>query len=523
MLKNAQPDEPLSARLAQLSQRLNAARSFAEPRPSSHVPVLGPLINWLRRFAGGLATRWYVSPMMEQQSRFNEQVTAAFDELAQVAVAQERQLRKPKAPPYLASPLQSQNPTAPDNLEALFRLSPEALREWEMADIPEDVGTCGEAPLAATYDENLVIRDPFSWHQQIGWRYMFNLAVLGPALRCRPGDTVLDFAGGSGWVAEFMDRFGFRTVLFDCAEAVLRGGRLRFAADKRLQQYVRMDPVLGDGMQLPFADESFDGIVCMNAFHHMPSFEATLREMARVLKPGCRAVFGEPGEEHARNALAQQMMHEHGIFEKNVPLDLVYVYARRSGFAQMLRYPFVYPEMMELPFPEQGRSAATVQEHLGQVLPGFLTGLSLFVLQKAGERVLDSNASLTELDRHPLRAEITLLQSTPEASAGAVLVDRLRVKNTGDVLWLSAEKPMGGFVRLGLKLSDAVGRVLEKGLERPFLPHDVAPGEEVELDVPIRAPATPGQYVIKYDMVDEFRIWFEACGSRPVERTLVVV
>lgn len=522
-MSREEPIDMLAGRLSQISQRLNATRSFSEPQPSSRIPAFGKVLNMLRRWANWLATRWYAVPLWEQQARFNEQVTAAFDELARIAVEQEMRLRDiegrlgcTEAPPIPPEDISS-------SVEALLRLPPEALREIEMADIPPNADTRAEAPLAATYDPELSIRDPFSWHQPIGWRYMFNLAVLGPALRCRPGDRVLDFAGGSGWVAEFLVRFGYHTVLLDYAEVNLQHSKIRFSADRRLEQYVRMDPVVGDGMHLPFADESFDGIVCMNAFHHMASYEATLREMARVLKPGCRVVFGEPGEAHARAPLTQQMMKEHGIFEKNVPLTLVYVYARRAGFARMWRYPYAYPDAMELPYPEEGKDLQTVLAHYARVLPGFLSGLSLFVLQKEGLRPLDSNACLDEIERHPLRAEITILHAVPEAKAGSVVVDRVRVKNAGDVLWLAEPRPMGGYVRLGIKLTNTEGRVLEKELERPFLPHDVLPGEEVGLEVPIRVPMEPGMYVLKYDMVDEFRTWFEACRSRPAERILTVL
>ncbi|MBL9145767.1 MAG: class I SAM-dependent methyltransferase [Verrucomicrobiaceae bacterium] len=46
---------------------------------------------------------------------------------------------------------------------------------------------------------------------------------------------------------------------------------------------------------LPFADESFDVVTCLNVlYHEMVDDSLALNEMARVLRPGGRLVFNEP-------------------------------------------------------------------------------------------------------------------------------------------------------------------------------------------------------------------------------------
>ena len=520
----------LARRLQDRSARLNASRTLTEPEPSSHIPLLGPFFSWLYRVANRVATRWYVAPQLEQQARFAAEITAAFDNLAALAVEQERQLnlleeqclrltvQRPEGFPTPEDSSPMTNDSGP-----LFGLTEEELLAWETADLPQGLDSHHESNLAATYPEEQVIRDPFSWNQTVGWHYMFNLAVLGPALRCRAGDVVLDFAGASGWVSEFLNRFGFNAVLLDCAGPTLRCSRKRFAADRRLlEQPVWMQPVLGDGMRLPFADETFDGIICMNALHHMPSYQTALREMARVLKPGCRAVFGEPPEKHAHDPHSQQMMLEYRVLEKNMPLDLVHVYATRAGFATMWRYPYVYSEFFEFDFPDAGREESTILKRLWKHLLAPLSVPGLFALQKPGERPLDSNAASFELEGHRLQAQITLLTCTETVPAGSTFLDRVRVKNVGDVIWLSAARPMGGFVRLGLKLCTADGQVLDHDLDRPSLLRDVAPGKGFELEVAVQAPSTPGKYLLKYDLVNEQRFWFEARGSIPAEHPLIV-
>lgn len=50
---------------------------------------------------------------------------------------------------------------------------------------------------------------------------------------------------------------------------------------------------LADATQLPFPDASFDAVWGNAILHHVP-VEQTLRELARVLRPGARLCFAEP-------------------------------------------------------------------------------------------------------------------------------------------------------------------------------------------------------------------------------------
>jgi ubiquinone/menaquinone biosynthesis C-methylase UbiE len=47
-----------------------------------------------------------------------------------------------------------------------------------------------------------------------------------------------------------------------------------------------LDFVQGDAQDLPFADETFDAVINVEASHQYPDFERFLAEVARVLRPG---------------------------------------------------------------------------------------------------------------------------------------------------------------------------------------------------------------------------------------------
>jgi ubiquinone/menaquinone biosynthesis C-methylase UbiE len=46
--------------------------------------------------------------------------------------------------------------------------------------------------------------------------------------------------------------------------------------------------------RLPFADESFERVIMVDALHHVGNYSATLKELWRLVKPGGKIVIEEP-------------------------------------------------------------------------------------------------------------------------------------------------------------------------------------------------------------------------------------
>ena len=107
----------------------------------------------------------------------------------------------------------------------------------------------------------------------------------------RPGDKVLDIAGGTGDLARaFASKVGTQglVVLTDINEAMLRVGR-----DRLLDRGVVVPTLTCDAEHLPFADASFDLVSVAFGLRNMTHKDAALAEMARVLRPGGRLLVLE--------------------------------------------------------------------------------------------------------------------------------------------------------------------------------------------------------------------------------------
>lgn len=101
-------------------------------------------------------------------------------------------------------------------------------------------------------------------------------------LDLKPGERVLDLAAGTAVSTVELTRSGAWVVACDFSQGMLAAGRNR-----------DVPKVAGDAMHLPFADDTFDAVTISYGLRNVHDFEAGLREMARVTKPGGRLAVNE--------------------------------------------------------------------------------------------------------------------------------------------------------------------------------------------------------------------------------------
>ncbi|MCA0175997.1 MAG: bifunctional demethylmenaquinone methyltransferase/2-methoxy-6-polyprenyl-1,4-benzoquinol methylase UbiE [Proteobacteria bacterium] len=132
--------------------------------------------------------------------------------------------------------------------------------------------------VASRYD---VMNDLMSMGLHRLWK-RYTVAVAD----ARPGDQVLDIAGGTGDLARaFARQVGPSgcVVHTDINEAMLRTGR-----DRLLDAGLVLPTVLCDAEALPFESNRFDVVCVAFGLRNMTHKDKALAEMARVLKPGGR-------------------------------------------------------------------------------------------------------------------------------------------------------------------------------------------------------------------------------------------
>jgi demethylmenaquinone methyltransferase / 2-methoxy-6-polyprenyl-1,4-benzoquinol methylase len=127
----------------------------------------------------------------------------------------------------------------------------------------------------------------------------------------RPGERALDLCCGTGDLAFALARRGASVVGLDFSDAMLQVARNR---SRKFENIQRVPPagspappvfIRGDAQQIPYPDDSFDMVTVAYGLRNLADWQAGLREMQRVAKPGGRVLvldFGKPDNRVWREA-----------------------------------------------------------------------------------------------------------------------------------------------------------------------------------------------------------------------------
>jgi ubiquinone/menaquinone biosynthesis C-methylase UbiE len=154
-------------------------------------------------------------------------------------------------------------------------------------DIPDFVDP---SHLSRQHNEELAaqenaVEDYYENEQKVSCHWDRMSADELPPLLGYPAGPVLDLGCGTGSAGAAVRRTGAAVVGVDLTLACLEVAR------RRLDAVVR-----AEAAHLPFKDEAFDAVIARGALHHMADARSAMREIARVLRRGGRALLVDPRE-----------------------------------------------------------------------------------------------------------------------------------------------------------------------------------------------------------------------------------
>lgn len=205
--------------------------------------------------------------------------------------------------------------------------------------------------------ENPALNEPFKVGRDES-RLLFDVGIAFSCIKKNStNNKILDFASGTGWISEWLNRMGFDVVACDIFKDFASVGKQRFSLDQRLNSDL-ISFVICHGENIAFKNHSFANIICFDSLHHMTDYSKTLHEMHRILIPGGRAIFIEPGAMHSKSketieflATYREQLGPYWI-ERDVILEEIFQISQQCGFQRMKIKPFLFPSMCDYSFEE---------------------------------------------------------------------------------------------------------------------------------------------------------------------------
>lgn len=142
------------------------------------------------------------------------------------------------------------------------------------------------------------------------------------------GKKILDLGSGPGNVAEIFAGRGAEVTGADFSPEMVKVAQSRHPHISFKQ---------ANGEKLPFADATFDAVVCNYVVHHFARPDVVFREISRVLKPGGRLVFavwGVPENQSSVGAFFGAVVAHHDLAE--LPHGPLFGVTERSVYEPLL-------------------------------------------------------------------------------------------------------------------------------------------------------------------------------------------
>ena len=340
-------------------------------------------------------------------------------------------------------------------------------------------------------------------------RHFCDFANIVGALDLPAHSRVLDIGCGSGWLSEFLARFGYDVTGIDISPGLIAVSQERIAKSPYGVDYdtpLSCRFLVHDIENGPLP-EKFDAAICYDALHHFGDENAAIASCAAMLRPGGmffvlegdRPSPGSPGE-----AELFDVMERYGTLEAPFEAGYLKRLLNRNGLAVIGDY---------LSF--NGLIDRELVEPDGRVQVEF-PRVNYLLCKKVVDH---GDAAAIPDSRAPglLRARLALKSAwQPTYLPNDRFALKLEIANIGDTLWLGGRYLRRGAVTLGVKLLRPDGSVVDEFHGEPPLPRAIGPGEGTEVVIDHACPAIRGEFTLKIDLVDQHVCWFEERGSVPL-------
>jgi ubiquinone/menaquinone biosynthesis C-methylase UbiE len=136
---------------------------------------------------------------------------------------------------------------------------------------------------------------------------LFRMKLISEILGDVNGKMVVDIGCGNGSVSFLLSFLGARVNSMDVSTRALQATRSLKSLSERSAQF-KPNLCQGEATRLPFREETFDIVCCLETLQHSPDDRIAMNEIARVTKTGGMIILSVP---HDASVTGKEKLPEH--------------------------------------------------------------------------------------------------------------------------------------------------------------------------------------------------------------------
>jgi len=146
---------------------------------------------------------------------------------------------------------------------------------------------------------------------------------------------ILDFGCGGGWLSKVLAPYGCEVFGIDISRSLVNSAK---------QVAPMVNFIVGDCMNLPFRERTFDAVISIATLHHV-DVKKGLKEVNRVSKSPCTIMLMEQNKLNPLSAIGRKLlpMETHSTGEEPFTPTQLMSYLELQGFKiKLVRYLFFF-------------------------------------------------------------------------------------------------------------------------------------------------------------------------------------
>jgi len=348
--------------------------------------------------------------------------------------------------------------------------------------------------------------DPTSGNTQY-FRLMFDLLNLLQVMQIPTNGRVLEVGSGPGWVTEILLMLGFSVEALEPSADLISIAKQRCSSLAAHYQRNLIENVTFHQTTLEaFVSEEdrFDGVLFFDVLHHVVDENVVIDKCFKFLKPGGVIGVVEGAWYPELKGLEQALLEEmktYGTLENPFSVEYLDFLLEKHGFIDIQRYVAVNGFFTKHQLNKK-LSSLGVQP---------ISDSNNVIARKPSYNEMQYPACSDE--RYKTDVEISLLSGGID-SVRRVASFKIRLRNTGETV-LSNRQIHSGYITLALRQGAPGASNFAECKERHLLPQELAPNDEVIVDLQYSLPFQSSDDTWEFDLVSEGFFWFSSRGINP--------